>query len=275
VCGGRGRCSTCRVRVASGAEALPAPSSVEQPILTRIGAPTNIRLACQLRPVSDLAIEFLVLPAVASSPGAARYGAALEGGRELEILALFVDLRESTRLATGRLPYDTLFIFDRYIQAVTAAVRQNFGHVTSIAGDGVMSVFGAEGNILEATRGAWIAALQIWSAFDALNKDLAGELSAPLRVGIGLHLGTAVVGLIGADEHRSLQFLGDTGNVAAKLEEHTKQLDCVVLASTAAVARLARPMPVLETTIMTIAGREVPAAVFRQQSELQELLAAA
>ena len=81
-----------------------------------------------------------MLPAVASSPGAARYGAALEGGRELEILALFVDLRESTRLATGRLPYDTLFIFDRYIQAVTAAVRQNFGHVTSIAGDGVMSV---------------------------------------------------------------------------------------------------------------------------------------
>ena len=103
---------------------------------------------------------------------------AIEGGRELEIAALFVDLRESTRLATGRLPYDALFLFDRYIQAVTAAVRQKCGHVTSIAGDGVMSVFGAQDDVANAAPGAWKAALQIWSALDRLNEELAGELEA-------------------------------------------------------------------------------------------------
>jgi adenylate cyclase len=59
-----------------------------------------------------------------------RFGAAIEGGTEMEVAALFVDVRESTRLATGRLPYDTLFLFDRYIQVVTAGIQDNGGHVT-------------------------------------------------------------------------------------------------------------------------------------------------
>jgi len=275
VCGGRGRCSTCRVRVVSGAETLPEISPAERLTLTRIGGPPSVRLACQLRPAADLAIEPLVLPPSAAPASAARFDAAIHGGRELEIVALSVDLRESTRLASGRLPYDALFIFDRYIQVVTVAVRQNMGHVTSIAGDGVMSVFGADGNAPDATRGAWKAALQIWSALDALDRELASELTAPLRVGMGLHAGLAVVGLIGADEDRSLQFLGDTGNLAAKLEEHTKRLDCVVVASIEAVVRLVGPMPALETIIVPVAGRQIPVALFRHQSELQKLLAMA
>src|SRR5205823_233103 len=136
VCGGRGRCSTCRVRVAAGAEGLDAPAPMERQMLIRISAPPDVRLACQLRPTTDLAVDLLVRAIQEPGPGAARFDAAIEGGKELEIVALFVDLRESTRLATDQLPYDALFLFDRYIQAVTGAVQQNMGHVTSIAGDG-------------------------------------------------------------------------------------------------------------------------------------------
>jgi adenylate cyclase len=274
VCGGRGRCSTCRVRVAAGGEGLGVPAAMERQTLVRIHAPPDVRLACQLRPTTDLAVDLLVRPVPEAQPGAVRFDAAIEGGKELEIAALFVDLRGSTRLATDRLPFDALFLFDRYIQAVTGAVRQNMGHVTSIAGDGVMSVFGAEGNVANAAGDAWKAALQIWSALDSLNEELADELGGPLRAGMGLHLGVAVVGMIGSAEHRSLQFLGDTGNVAAKLEEQTKPLDCILVASIAAVARIARPMAGPETTVVSIAGREIPVAVFRQRSELQNLVAA-
>jgi len=273
VCGGRGRCSTCRVRVAAGAEGLDAPAPMERQTLIRISAPPDVRLACQLRPTTDLAVDLLVRAIQEPGPGAARFDAAIEGGKELEIVALFVDLRESTRLATDQLPYDALFLFDRYIQAVTGAVQQNMGHVTSIAGDGVMSVFGAKGDVSNASRDAWKATLQIWSALDSLNEDLAGELSRPLRAGMGLHFGLAVVGMIGSDEHRSLQFLGDTGNVAAKLEEQTKSLDCTLVASTAVLARIALPTVGLETTVVSIAGREIPVAVFRQRSELEQLVA--
>jgi len=134
VCGGRGRCSTCRVRVVG--RPLPAPDAAERQTLMRIDAPADVRLACQLRPSADLAVDLLVRPNAETRPDAVRFNAASEGGKELQIAALFVDLRESTRLATDRLPYDALFLFDRYIQAVTVAVRQNRGHVTSIAGDG-------------------------------------------------------------------------------------------------------------------------------------------
>jgi adenylate cyclase len=274
VCGGRGRCSTCRVRIAAGGEGMGVPAAMERQTLVRIGAPPDVRLACQLRPAADLSVDLLVHPSREPQVGAARFDAAIEGGKELEIAALFVDLRESTKLATGRLPYDALFLFDRYIQAVTAAVRQNSGHVTSIAGDGVMSVFGAEGSVANTARDACKAALQIWSALDSLNEELAGELGGPLRVGMGLHLGVAVVGMIGSAEHRSLQFLGDTGNVAAKLEEQTKPLDCTLVASTAAIARIALATAGVETTVVSIAGRKISVAVFRQRGELQDLVSA-
>jgi adenylate cyclase len=137
-----------------------------------------------------------------------------------------------------------------------------------------MSMFGAEGDFENAARGAWKAALQIWSALDSLNEELAGELAAPLRAGIGVHLGLAVIGTIGSDEHRSLQFLGDTGNVAAKLEEQSKPLDCVLVASSAALARIGLPTAGLKAAVVSIVGREIPVVIFRRQSELQQLLAA-
>jgi len=276
VCGGRGRCSTCRIRVIAGAESLPAPHPVEQQTLDRIHAPPNVRLACQIRPAADIAVDLLVSAAGGARPGAARFDAAVEGGKELEIAALFVDLRDSTGLATGRLPFDALFLFDRYIQAVTSAVRQNAGYVTSIAGDGVMSVFGVEGDAAGAARNGLKAALEIWSALDLLNDELAAELAAPLRVGIGLHVGVSVVGWLPSGSSRSLQFLGDTGNIAAKLEAETKPLGCTVMASIAALTKIA-PLPAdVETLLAPIAGKEraIPVAVFRNRDDLRRLVSA-
>src|SRR5262249_42283650 len=136
ICGGRGRCSTCRVHIVKGLELLAAPAAVERGTLRHIKAPTQVRLACQTRPTADVAVELLVATGRAPAARADRFDAAIGGGREAQIGAMFVDLRESTRLATGRLPFDALFLFDRYIHAVTAAIRQNSGRTTSIAGDG-------------------------------------------------------------------------------------------------------------------------------------------
>ena len=154
VCGGRGRCSTCRIRVLKGAIALPLPDELEQRTLRRIQAPPDVRLACQLRPVGDLAIELLVRPRLAGQARAMRFEAAEIGGQEVDIAAMFVDLRGSTELAAGRLPFDALFILDRFIQVVTSGIRKHGGHVTSIAGDGVMSVFRADQSA--STRRAWL-----------------------------------------------------------------------------------------------------------------------
>jgi adenylate cyclase len=276
VCGGRGRCSTCRIRIVQGAQWLQPPGPAERRTLRRIGAPPLVRLACQLRPWTDISVVPLVSARIGSASGAARFDAAIAGGREVQITAMFVDLRESTRLATGRLPYDTLFLLDQYIQAVTGAIQRNGGHATSIAGDGVMSVFGVDGPspAALAARDAFQAALDVWSSLEILNEDLASELEAPLRIGIGIHVGMAVVGLVSVSEAQSLQFLGDTGNVAAKLEAQSKELGCTLVASVAALNMAGRGTTHIETNIVPIAGKTDPVevAVFRRKSDLKQIL---
>jgi len=273
-CGGRGRCSTCRVRVIAGADALPPPPPAEQVTLARIAAAADVRLACQIRPTADIQIEPLVATTAAATGRAERFTAAAQGGAEIQIAAMFVDLRQSTRLAAGRLPYDALFLFDRYIQAVTGPIRGHGGHVTSIAGDGVMSMFGADGRGASPAMAALKAALDLWGRLDLLNDELAPELQSPLQVGIGIHVGVAVVGWLHNADVRSLQFLGDVGNVAAKLEDRTKQLGCTLVVSMEALDSVAPGLAAgTSPAIAAVAGREpMPVAIFRARSELQAML---
>jgi len=273
ICGGRGRCSTCRIRIIDGGDSLPTRDLLEERTLRRIRAPANVRLACQLRPVTDVTIELLVPTRMPSALRAKRFNAAVDAGRELEIVAMFVDLRESTAVAAGLLPYDALFLFDRYIQAVTGAIQNHNGHITSVAGDGIMSVFGLEGPTTTIARDAFGAALDVWRELDALDSEFIGELKKPIRAGIGIHAGIAVVGWVSVGASQSLQFLGDVGNIAAKLEAQSKQLNCTLVTSISAL-RLAVSAQVA-TTAVTIAGQSEPiaAAIFKSRDELQKLFA--
>jgi adenylate cyclase len=103
---------------------------------------------------------------------------------------------------------------------------------------------------------------------------LADELRGPLRIGIGIHVGTAVVGLVRTGESQSLQFLGDTGNVAAKLEAESKEFDCTLVASVAALTLLAPGTTRIQTHSVAIAGKAdlVKVAIFRDKRELERIL---
>jgi adenylate cyclase len=274
VCGGRGRCSTCRVDVMAGGESLPPPGPDELRLLSRIGAPPSVRLACQIRPESDLAVVPLVHSQTPTLQGEAALGMPAGGRREARVAALFVDLRQSTRLADDRLPYDTLFIVERYIQAVSAAVQECGGQVTNVAGDGVMSVFSGKGSPEAAGRDAFRAALKLWDGVDALSGQLREELSEPLRIGIGLHVGVAVIGVGWEGGIDGMPFLGDTGNVAARLEAQTKRLDATMVASREAVTLVARNGDLPEFTTVMLPGKQEPmeAACFRASGELREIL---
>jgi adenylate cyclase len=272
VCGGRGRCSTCRVRILEGAATLPVPDILERRTLLRIGAAPTVRLACQVRPTSEITVEPLVSPQQAGAHNALRFDAAIGDSTEVEIAAMFIDLRGSTELAHGRLPYDALFLFDRYIQVVTGAIRAHGGHVTSIAGDGVMSVFGMDRQTK--ARDAIQSALSVWVGVDSLNADLKNELSTTLNIGIGLHFGTAVVGWVTYNESKSLQFLGDTGNVAAKLEAQSKYLNCKMVVSLTALDAASISAEALERTSVPIPGQGEPmnVAAIRQRHDLERAL---
>ena len=232
VCGGRGRCSTCRVRVAEGLSDLPAPSEAERRVLARVGAAPDVRLACQTRPVRDVAVEPLLSPSVAPS---AAFATDVRQGREQELAVLFADLRGFTRMAENRLPYDVVFVLNRYFETVGTAITGAGGITNQFTGDGVMALFGIDSGPTEGSRQALAAARAMVEGVDALSAELATHLGSPLRIGIGIHTGPAVVGRMGWGESFYLTAVGDTVHVAARLEQATKDYAAELVVSEAVV----------------------------------------
>jgi adenylate cyclase len=228
VCGGRGRCSTCRVRVVRGLHDLPAPSDAERRVLARVGAAPDVRLACQTRPLVDVAVEPLLAPSV---PPAEAFGTDVRQGHEQELAVLFADLRGFTRMAEHKLPYDVVFVLNRYFQTVGTAITGAGGVTNQFAGDGVMALFGIEAGAATGSRQALAAARAMVEGVAALSAELAGDLPAPLRIGIGIHAGPAVVGRMGWGESFYLTAVGDTVHVAARLEQATKDYGAELVVS--------------------------------------------
>jgi adenylate cyclase len=260
VCGGRARCSTCRIRVIGDCSALPEPSQREAFVLGRVGtSDPSIRLACQLRPATDLSFFQLFLPHATSANSHASNPARI--GQERYLVSMFVDMRGSTKLAEKRLPFDTVFIVNRFLGAVSQAVIESGGRPNQFIGDGMLALFGLSSSRQEACRQALKAAALIAANIDELNRFLAHDLHEPIRFGIGIHGGEVIVGDIGYRDHMVFTALGDAVNVAARLQDMTKSLACEAVISdevrvTAGVTAEALPQQQVE-----IRGRNEPMIV--------------
>jgi adenylate cyclase len=229
VCGGRGRCSTCRVRVEAGAGNLDAAAPAELAVLARVGAPPGVRLACQARPSGDVAVVPL-LPAN-SGPQAGWRGTRDAAGSEKTIAVMFADLRGFTALSESKLPYDVVFLLNRYFAEMGAAIEGAGGRLDKFVGDGIVALFGVESGAGPGTRAALAAASAMAKRLDGLNRALAHDLKAPLRIGIGIHAGPAIVGEMGYAQARQFTAIGDTVNTASRLEALTKEFGAELLVS--------------------------------------------
>jgi adenylate cyclase len=230
VCGGRARCSTCRIRIIGDSAGLPEPSPREAFVLHRVGNDDpSIRLACQLRPTTDLTFFQLFLPHMMSANASTSNPAQI--GQERYLVSMFVDMRGSTRLAEKRLPFDTVFIVNRFLGAVSQAVLESGGRPNQFIGDGMLALFGLGNGRQEACRQALRAAALIAAHVDELNQFLSHDLHEPIRFGIGIHGGEVIVGDIGYRDHMVFTALGDAVNVAARLQDMTKALACEAVIS--------------------------------------------
>jgi len=259
LCGGRGRCSTCRTRIGVGLDALPPPSADEARVLRRIGAPPNVRLACQIRPTADMQVFPLLPPHVEPVDSPLRHTYAQ--GAEQVLAIMFVDLRAYSRLAERQLPYDVVFLLNQYFAAVGEAVERAGGHLDKFIGDGAMAWFGLQSGPAQGCREALRAAAAIGEALDRLNYALQGDLREPLRLGIGVHVGQVIVGHLGYGRTRTLTAVGDAVNIASRLEELTKEYGCQLVLSADVAAHAGVCLDHHLTFEVTVRGRETPLVI--------------
>jgi adenylate cyclase len=261
VCGGRARCSTCRIRVIGECDSLPEPSKREAFVLNRVGAGADpaIRLACQLRPEADLSFFQIFLPQITAAT--LRTSSPARIGEERYLVSMFVDMRGSTKLAEKRLPFDTVFIVNRFLGAVSQAVLECGGQPNQFVGDGQLALFGLATNPQTACRQALKAAAQIAVHVDELNQFLSHDLREPIRFGIGIHGGEVIIGDIGYRDHMVFTALGDAVNVAARLQDMTKSLVCEVIFSEEVRNTAGLPPDALPQHDVDIRGRADPMVV--------------
>lgn len=229
VCGGRARCSTCRVRIEAGGSTLEPPRFAEAVTLGSVAAPAGVRLACQIRPSAALTVTRLVAPGTSGQP---RIGGRDDDmGVERTLAVMFLDVRGFTRLSEKRLPYDVVFLLNRFFTAIGEAIVAEGGWIDKYMGDGLLAVFGRDTDERAACQAALAAAAGIDRALDRLNRDLEPELGERLAVGIGLHVGPLVIGRVGHPATAATTVIGRTVNVAARLEALSKEKACQLVVS--------------------------------------------
>ena len=182
-------------------------------------------------------------------------------GQERYLVSLFVDMRGSTRLAENQLPFDTVFIVNRFLGAVSQAVIECGGQPNQFVGDGMLALFGLAANPRTASRQALRAAAIIAANIDELNQFLSHDLREPIRFGIGIHGGEVIIGDIGYRDHMVFTALGDAVNVAARLQDMTKSLACEAIVSEEVRITAGLAADALPQQQVTIRGRSEPMMV--------------
>jgi adenylate cyclase len=255
ICGGRGRCSTCRIRIVDGGDNQPPPTEREKLTLASIGAPKDVRLACQLRPDHDLTVMPLIDAASLAGAGRLQPDASFSTGLERQVVALFCDIRGFTQLSEQKLPYDVVFLLNRYFALVGEAVESAGGVVDKFIGDGAIALFGLNTSFEDASRAALVAAVKVAEGIRLLNRSFRSELDAPLRIAMGLHGGPAIIGRIGYGKANSLTAVGDTINTASRLEGLAKQHDAELAVSALLVEKAGFSFEGQERQNLAIRGR--------------------
>jgi len=267
LCGGRGRCTTCRIVIETGAETLPPPSPAEQRSLAAVNASPGSRLACMIKPTAPLTV-FRVF-----RPDGRRARAHASQGEEKRLAILFLDMRGFTARTTGQLPYDVVFLLNRFFDAVVPPIQAEGGTVDKYLGDGLLALFETT-DAQSSARAALRATANLGTALERFNATLKYEGVPEVRVGIGLHLGDLVLGEIGAFGDAPRTIIGDTVNVTSRLEGKTKDLEVEVLVSehllfAAGVGGVADRL--IELTLRGIA-KPVRALALKHATELADIV---
>ena len=175
---------------------------------------------------------------------------------------LFADLRSFTQFSEKKLPYDVVFVLNRYFAHMGEAVEAAGGHLDKFIGDGVMALFGATSDPKSGARAALEAARNMSQKLADLNAQLSDELDEPLRIGIGIHAGPAIIGEMGYGTAFGLTAIGDSVNTASRLEAMTKEHAAQLIFSEDVAAHADIDVTGITQKETEVRGREEPVKIY-------------
>jgi adenylate cyclase len=256
ICGGHGRCSTCRVVILKGKENCLPRTPPEEAIARQLGLDNAIRLACQTRVAGDVTLRRLVLDDedVELSSLFIRGVEPGEVGVEKRILILFADIIGFTSFAEALLPYDVIHVLNRYFHLVGQVVTQHGGRIDSYMGDGFMALFESDDHpegCLRAIR----AGLDLLAAVDRLEPYLQELFQRSFKVRLGLHFGQVVAGHLGVPGNKKMTIIGDAVNLASRIEAANKPAGTQFLVSEDAYALVKGQVKVGRSVRVTLPGK--------------------
>ena len=258
-CGGNGRCTTCRVRILTGVENLSPRTAAEVAVAEARGWDDFTRLACQTRLTGDVGLMRLLK--TSAEVCQLQIETLPEGtGTTRKLAILFCDMRNFTPFVESNLAFDVVHILNRLFSVLGDSILINSGLIYQYVGDEITGLFGlgdeaAEKSCLSAVR----AALDMLDSLDQLNKDLSADFKTELSVGIGVHFGEVIVGKIGHESDRRFAVVGDSVNVASRIQGANKELRTQLLVSEQLLEQLSEDtLRTGKTSSVTLKGKSAP-----------------
>ncbi len=194
------------------------------------------------------------------------------GGETRRLTVMFCDLRGFTTLSSQLTPAEITAVLNRYFTRMTDAIFAHGGTVDKFIGDAVMAFWGAPLPDEQQERHALLASQAMRTALAELNTELSGEGHPPLRLGIGLHTGEALVGNMGSASRLSYTAIGDTVNVASRLEGANKAFGTDIMLS-AETAKAVGEEKLRPLGAIRVKGRPEPLEVFSPSDDPQLIAA--
>src|SRR3990172_7317867 len=183
------------------------------------------------------------------------------GGKYVDATAMFSDIRSFTTIAESQSPADTIELLNSYYALMFEAINDHGGTVNQMIGDGLMAIFGAPQPHADHCERAVRAALEMVSLVELFNRERAAQGKVQIRIGIGIASGQMIAGYAGTQHRATYTCVGDTVNVASRLEAHTKVVGQPILIDDNTRQRLSVDLLVEEQGPVQVRGKTMAVRV--------------
>jgi len=184
------------------------------------------------------------------------------GGNFVTASVMFADIRSFTTIAESRSPGEIIDMLNDYYALMFDAITNHGGSVNQIIGDGLMAIFGAPVHYEDHCERAVRAALEMLELLKGFNQNRAAQEKSQIRIGIGIASGQMIAGFTGTEHRATYTCVGDTVNMAARLEEQTKEIQRPILIEAATRSALSDAFKVEAHGLMQLKGKTVEVEVF-------------